>query len=161
MLRALYIEFPRDPGSWRVDDEYLLGSSLLVAPLLEAGATSRDVYLPPGEWIDYQTSRRYAGGTWHTIEAGPVAAVVLVRAGTLLPLAELAQSTASLDWKHVELAAYPGSGGGGASGLLYAPGDPSPHEISAEPRGADAGGFRVSGIPGDVSWNVVSPAGGR
>jgi alpha-D-xyloside xylohydrolase len=56
MLRALFVEFPNDPGSWLVDNEYLFGSSMLVAPLLEE-VTERDVYLPEGTWIDYQTKK--------------------------------------------------------------------------------------------------------
>ena len=55
MLRALFVEYPDDPGSWLVEDQYLLGSDILVAPLMEEGTTGRDVYLPPGEWVDYQT----------------------------------------------------------------------------------------------------------
>ena len=46
MLRALFVEFPDDPGAWKVDDEYLFGSQILVAPLLESGITGRTVYLP-------------------------------------------------------------------------------------------------------------------
>lgn len=131
MLRALYIEFPDDPGSWRVDDQYLLGSSLLVAPLLEENTTSRDVYLPPGEWVDYQTGQRYAGGAWHHLKAGPVAAVMLVKAGTILPRAAVAQSTKDIDWKNIELAVYPLSDRG-ATGLVALPGEGRVHTVSAE-----------------------------
>lgn len=59
MLRALFVEFPDDPGAWKVDDEYLFGSQILVAPLLESGMTGRTVYLPEGKWIDYQTEKVY------------------------------------------------------------------------------------------------------
>ena len=71
MVRALFVEYPNDPGSWRVDDEYLFGSDLLVAPLMHEGVNSRQVYLPPGNWIDYQSGQSYAGG-WHKIEAGKI-----------------------------------------------------------------------------------------
>src|SRR5665647_2052192 len=47
MVRALFIEYPDDPGSWQVDDEYLFGSDILVAPLMETATTGRDVCLPP------------------------------------------------------------------------------------------------------------------
>ena len=46
MVRALFIEYPDDPGSWLVEDEYLFGSDILVAPLMHAQTTARDVYLP-------------------------------------------------------------------------------------------------------------------
>ncbi len=130
MLRALYIEFPDDPGSWRVEDQYLLGSSLLVAPLLEADTNARNVYLPPGEWIDYQSSQRYAGGTWHKIEAGAVPAVVLVRAGSVIPHVPVAQSTAFIDWKQIEFVVYP-SREGTASGQVFVPGDDKITAITA------------------------------
>ncbi|MDO8753800.1 MAG: glycoside hydrolase family 31 protein, partial [Anaerolineales bacterium] len=50
MMRALFVEFPDDPGSWQLDNEYLFGSDILVAPLFEE-VESRDVYLPEGEWV--------------------------------------------------------------------------------------------------------------
>lgn len=84
MLRALFVEFPDDPGAWRVDDEYLFGSQILVAPLLESGITGRTVYLPEGKWIDYQTEKVYEGG-WHRIEAGSLPIIMLVRDGSVLP----------------------------------------------------------------------------
>ena len=87
MMRALFVEYPDDPGSWLVEDEYLLGSDLLVAPLLETGMTGRAVYLPPGKWIDYQTAKAYAGG-WHQIAAGALPVVVLVRDGAVHPARE-------------------------------------------------------------------------
>lgn len=105
MLRALFIEFPDDPGSWLVDDEYLFGASILVAPLLHEGVRSRDVYLPPGAWIDYQTGKSYGGG-WHKIEAGRLPIVMLVREGTVLPQIALAQSSAQMDWSNLELAVF-------------------------------------------------------
>ena len=50
MIRAMYIEFPDDEECWRVDDEYMFGSDLLVAPVTEYGARERLVYLPRGRW---------------------------------------------------------------------------------------------------------------
>ena len=99
LLRPLFFEFPGDPGSWLVEDEYLLGRGLLVAPLFDEG-TAREVYLPPGRW------RRFAedegteldGPGWHTLVAEEVPAVVLVRHGASLRLAALAQHTGELDW---------------------------------------------------------------
>ena len=105
MLRALFVEYPDDPGSWTVEDEYLFGSDILVAPLFEEGTTGRAVYLPPGGWIDYQTGRAYSGG-WQRIEAGEIPAVILVRDGAAIPRAAVAQSTAQIDWTKLELVTY-------------------------------------------------------
>ena len=105
MLRALFVEFPDDPGAWKVDDEYLFGSQILVAPLLESGITGRTVYLPEGKWIDYQTEKVYEGG-WHRIEAGSLPIIMLVRDGSVLPHLKLAQSTAEMDWSKMSLKVY-------------------------------------------------------
>lgn len=118
MLRALFVEFPDDPGSWRIDDQYLFGSDLLVAPLFEE-TTSRDVYLPPGKWIDYQTGEVYDGG-WHHIEVGEVPIVALVRDGSVIPHAKLAQSTQFMDWTELELKVF--STSDRARGTLFVPG---------------------------------------
>lgn len=105
MLRALFVEFPDDPGAWKVDDEYFFGSQILVAPLLESGMTGRTVYLPEGKWIDYQTEKVYEGG-WHRIEAGSLPIIMLVRDGSVLPHLKLAQSTAEMDWSKMNLKVY-------------------------------------------------------
>ena len=105
MLRALFVEFPDDLGAWKVDDEYLFGSQILVAPLLESGMTGRTVYLPEGKWIDYQTEKVYEGG-WHRIEAGSLPIIMLVRDGSVLPHLKLAQSTAEMDWSKMNLKVY-------------------------------------------------------
>jgi alpha-D-xyloside xylohydrolase len=110
IVRALFIEYPDDAGAWSVEDQYLFGSEMLVAPLLEGGTTGRDVYLPGGRWVDYQSGRTYARG-WQRIEAGTIPAVILVREGAVLPHIGLAPSTAALDWSKLELVSYGASRG--------------------------------------------------
>jgi alpha-D-xyloside xylohydrolase len=104
MLRALFVEFPEDPGSWLVDNEYLFGSDILVAPLFENNM-ERDVYLPKGKWIDYQTGKIYNSG-WNRIKADKIEAILLVRDGAVLPHLKLAQSTMDMDWSNIELVTY-------------------------------------------------------
>jgi len=120
MLRALFFEYPEDPTSWTVEDEYLFGSDLLVAPLFEEAA-ARNVYLPPGSWVDYQTGRAYRGAQWHRINAGQVPVVLLARDHSAIPHARIAQSTAEIDWKNVELRVF-STDGAAASGLFALPG---------------------------------------
>jgi alpha-D-xyloside xylohydrolase len=105
MLRTLFFEYPQDPTSWLVEDEYLFGSSLLVAPLFEE-TTSRRVYVPPGVWIDYQTGRVYEGARWHEMTAGSVPIVLLVKDHTVLPHLAVAQSTSAMNWNDVELRVF-------------------------------------------------------
>ena len=127
MVRALLVEFPHDPGAWLVEDEYMFGSQMLVAPLLESG-TARTVYLPSFEgnrgnskWIDYQTGRVYGDG-YQTIEAGPIPAIILVRDGSIIPHAPLAQRTDQINWSAIELKEYKADATR-CTGLLFKPGD--------------------------------------
>ncbi|RKN75824.1 alpha-xylosidase [Paenibacillus ginsengarvi] len=101
MIRTLFFEFPDDQTSWTIEDAYLFGSDLLVAPLLEEGS-ARDVYLPPGRWIDYQSGLHYEGRRWQTIEAGNVPVVLLVRDGAIIPHAALAQHTGDINWDDIQ-----------------------------------------------------------
>jgi alpha-D-xyloside xylohydrolase len=151
MLRALFLEFPDDPGSWNVDDEYLFGSSLLVAPLLREDQTSRDVYLPPGTWIDYQTGKDYSGG-WRKIEAGPIPEIILVRDGTVLPHMALAQSTSQMDWSNLELVVF-AKAESAARGLVCLPSDNILRELSLA---RQAGAFQLAPDPlaGKVTWKI-------
>jgi alpha-D-xyloside xylohydrolase len=150
MLRALFVEYPNDPGSWRVDDQYLFGPDMLVAPLLES-VDSRDVYLPPGWWIDYQTGNIYAGG-WHHIKAGDIPVVVLVRDGAAIPHIKLAQSTAQMDWSNLELVVFAGEATE-ATGKVCLPSDEILHDLTLTKSG---GSFKLSKDPlaGKVTWKV-------
>lgn len=69
MVRHLALEFPDDRASRAVHDEYLLGSDLLIAPVLEEGATTRSVYLPPGRWFHVWTGTEHAGGATIEVDA--------------------------------------------------------------------------------------------
>ena len=69
IVRHLAYEFPDDVPSRAVHDEYLLGSALLVAPVIEEGALTRSVYLPPGRWFHVWTGTAYDGGTTVTVDA--------------------------------------------------------------------------------------------
>jgi alpha-D-xyloside xylohydrolase len=153
MLRALFVEFPGDPGSWNVDDEYFFGSSILVAPLLHENETARDVYLPPGNWIDYQSGKNYSGG-WQKIAAGEIPEIILVRDGTVLPRIALAQSTARMDWSKIELAVF-AKDATTATGSIFLPGDSEIHELTLA---KENGAFKLATDPfaGKVAWTIHS-----
>ncbi|WP_438358916.1 TIM-barrel domain-containing protein [Dysgonomonas mossii] len=104
MVRALFVEYPDDSGAWLIEDQYLFGADILVAPMMEAG-TERNVYLPKGNWIDYQSGKTYQQG-WNVIEAGKIPAIVLVREGAVIPHVQLAQSTDKINWSDIELKVY-------------------------------------------------------
>ena len=106
MLRTLFFEFPNDETSWLIEDEYMFGANLLVAPILETGKNSRKVYLPPGAWIDYQTGKTYDGACWHEITVGEIPIILLVKNHTVLPHVKPAQNTVEIDWNSVELRVF-------------------------------------------------------
>jgi alpha-glucosidase len=60
-MRPLFLEYPNDENVSAIDDEFLFGSDLLVAPVLSEGATERSVYFPSGDWFDYWTGRHFVG----------------------------------------------------------------------------------------------------
>jgi alpha-D-xyloside xylohydrolase len=150
MMRALFIEYPDDPGSWLIDDEYLFGSDILVAPMLE-NVKTRDVYLPPEKWIDYQTGKIYTGG-WHKIEAGKIPVVVLVREGSVIPHIALAQSTAQMDWSTLNLVIY-STDSKKASGLVCLPSDKVLHTLNFVKKGES---FSMEKDPysGNIKWKI-------
>ncbi len=61
-MHPLYFEHPHDDRVWDHPFQWMLGDSLLVAPVLEPGATSWTVYLPAGEWIDAFTGQPERAG---------------------------------------------------------------------------------------------------
>ncbi|WPF82661.1 family 31 glucosidase [Sanguibacter sp. 4.1] len=70
VMRGLFHDFPEDAAAWDVADQFLYGPSLLVAPVLEAGARTRRVYLPAGaSWTSLATGERFDGGVWVEVEA--------------------------------------------------------------------------------------------
>lgn len=151
MLRALFVEFPEDPGSWLVDDQYLLGSDMLVAPMFE-DTTKRDVYLPEGNWIDYQTKKVYQKG-WHTIEAGEIPIVVLVKDGSVIPHIALAQSTKDMDWSKLTLEVFATQATTLAKGSVYLPQGDALQSLELEKEGSE---FKLKSNPleGKTSFNV-------
>ena len=86
-MRPLFVDFPGDARSWAVEDEFLLGPDILVAPILDAGARGRDVYLPPGSWSDAWTGTTWEGALQISVEAPLERIPVFVRAGVDIPIA--------------------------------------------------------------------------
>lgn len=86
LVRPLLFEYPQDPASWGVEDEYLVGSNLLVAPVMTKDTLARAVYLPAGsEWVDFWSDRVYAGGQTIAYDAPLAVLPLLVRGGAILP----------------------------------------------------------------------------
>ncbi|WP_410597955.1 TIM-barrel domain-containing protein [Amycolatopsis sp. lyj-23] len=88
-MRPLFVDFPADPAAWEVDDQFLLGPDVLVAPVLEPGVTTRTVYLPAGaSWTDAVTGERHEGGERVEAPAPAERIPVFLRDGVELPIRE-------------------------------------------------------------------------
>ncbi|MBI5833736.1 MAG: glycoside hydrolase [Armatimonadetes bacterium] len=85
-IRALIMDWPGDPAARGIDDQFMCGPSLLVAPLF-AGQASRQVYLPRGRWCDFWTNEILAGGRSVAVRKPLDQMPLYVREGAILPLA--------------------------------------------------------------------------
>jgi alpha-glucosidase len=102
--RPLIFDFQADEQARNLDDQYLFGSDVLVAPIVEDGQRQREVYLPAGEWFDFNSGEHLAGGQT-VIAAAPLEFIpVFVRAGAVLPMLDQApQTTDGLAPESIEL----------------------------------------------------------
>ena len=97
IARALYLEYPREPGAYTHDTEYLLGDQLLVAPVTTPGLTAQTtVWLPPARWTDIFTGASYHGPGDRLVVSTPDRMPVFARGGTILPLASYADNVETL-----------------------------------------------------------------
>ncbi|CAM4303343.1 hypothetical protein [Listeria ivanovii] len=85
MMRHLALEFQNDAFVHAIDDEFLLGEDILVAPILEAGATKRDIYLPAGAWYDRKTGEGYPGRSTITVDVTLEDMPIFIREGAVIP----------------------------------------------------------------------------
>ena len=70
VMRTMFYEFPEDAACWDLNEQYLFGGDILVAPVLYENAAQRSVYLPNGaQWTDFWTNEVHAGGQWVTVQA--------------------------------------------------------------------------------------------
>lgn len=87
VARPLYLHYPNDPNTIQIKDQFLLGDRVLVAPVLDSGATSRSVYFPAGAWYDLRTGTLAASGPATVTVNAPLDALpVFVKEGSILPL---------------------------------------------------------------------------
>ncbi len=87
-IRPLFWENPRDSGLWDIEDEFLLGDSLLIAPILDENVKSRRITLPPGIWYSYWVDQKYSGGSIMEHPVSQETIPIFVKGGTLLPMEE-------------------------------------------------------------------------
>ncbi len=90
IIRPTFYDFPDDDRCFQDCDDFMLGQALLVAPVVQAGATSRSVYLPNGPvaWFDFHTGVRFEAGREHLIDYPLDRLPLFARAGAVVPVAD-------------------------------------------------------------------------
>ena len=112
IMRALWLHHPDDAAAVARGDEYLWGRDILVAPVVEKGASSRRLYLPRGTWFDFWTEE-HVDGSREIERAVDLATLPLyVRAGAILPMGPVKQYTDEPSDEPMTIAVYPGADGG-------------------------------------------------
>ncbi|HLJ77379.1 MAG TPA: TIM-barrel domain-containing protein [Acidobacteriaceae bacterium] len=111
LMRALWINWPREPRAALVADQYLWGDHFLVAPVLQAGATHRKTWLPDGTWWDFWNNQREAGDAEITREVDLATIPIYVRAGAIIPMGPVRQHTMESSDEPITLQIYPGADG--------------------------------------------------
>jgi alpha-glucosidase len=119
ILRSLIMEYPDDRKAYNVCDQFLFGSSVLVAPIYRPGVTSRSVYLPEGVWYDYWTGERLVGGQSVLAQAPLERLPLYVKAGAIIPEQSLRQYTSEASDEPLNLLIYAGMGQSGDSRFLH------------------------------------------
>lgn len=107
VMRPLVLDYQDDPETATIDDEYLFGPDLLVAPVTEEGRLERKVYLPRGSWFDFWTDRRIQGGSRITAPTPLDGLPLYVRADAVIPVWQPRQSTSVPPPKELIFEIYP------------------------------------------------------
>lgn len=120
LMRALLLEYPEDVNTHAVDDEFMFGKELLVAPVVKKGAVSRKVYLPEGEWIDFNDGRTVYEGAQVITYKAPLSVIPLfVKRGSIIPMMPVMQYIGEQKDHPLYLHVYPAADNQTASFDLY------------------------------------------
>jgi alpha-glucosidase len=93
LMRPLFWAEPDNPALWEIDDAFLLGEALLVAPVMDGGVEKREVILPKGLWYDFWGDQIFTSGQTISIDAPLEVLPIFVRAGQVLPLVDGEKTT--------------------------------------------------------------------
>lgn len=118
VFRPLVLNFPADVSTRNLDDQYMVGDALLVAPALRRDQRSRDVYLPPGVWFDFWTAARLDGGRVLETAVPLDHLPIYVRGGSIVPSTVPMNHTGEKPWNPLRFTVYPDAAGR-ATGSVY------------------------------------------
>src|SRR5271168_456127 len=116
IMRALWLHYPEDALAVASGDEFLWGRNLLVAPVVEKGATTRKIYLPRGAWYDFWNGERIEGGREISREVDLETMPIYTRAGSIVPMGPVRQYVSETVEGPLTVTIYPGAD---AEFLLY------------------------------------------
>ena len=104
VMRPLWYEFPNDKLTYLVNDQYMIGSDVLVAPVVREGMRTRGIYLPVGaEWIDWWTGEKLESGKTHYLQAPLDRLPIFVRVGAVIPTQSVIQHTGEMPSAEITL----------------------------------------------------------
>jgi alpha-glucosidase len=106
-MRPVVLEFPEDPATYGLDDQYMFGSDLLIAPVVRESVTTRSVYLPKGDWFDFWTGRRLEGGRGHNLPVTIASVPLFVRGGAFVFRQPVVQHTGEMSGLPLTVEIYP------------------------------------------------------
>lgn len=110
IIRPLVLHYENDINVRNLNDEFMVGKHILVAPVVEQGVRKRMVYLPEGIWYDYWSHAEYQGKQYYIIDAPLDVCPVFVKEGTILPMAPEQMYVGEIENPELILTVYPGSG---------------------------------------------------
>ncbi|MFL6275927.1 MAG: glycoside hydrolase family 31 protein [Blastocatellia bacterium] len=111
IFRPLVLNYQNDANVLSLDDEFMIGTDLLVAPVMKPDMTSRRVYLPEGEWVDYWTNERFKGGALIQADAPIDVVPMYVRAGAVIPMGPEMNYVGEKPFDPLTLTIYPDAKG--------------------------------------------------
>ncbi len=107
VMRPLFLHFAADEGSYHVQDQFMLGYFVLVAPVL-GRVRERSLYVPPGTWYDFLTDEEYVGPGYHVVRVPLERIPILVRAGAIIPTLDGIPTLDEEPFSLVNLEVWPG-----------------------------------------------------
>ena len=110
IMRPLVLHYEKDENTWNLNDEFLVGEHLLVAPVLEQGQTKKMVYLPEGIWYDFNTGKRYEGKQYYLVDAPLDTCPMFAKAGSMIPTYEVMQYVGEKPYDTLNMLVFPGEG---------------------------------------------------
>ncbi|MCX7903585.1 MAG: glycoside hydrolase family 31 protein [Caloramator sp.] len=110
LMRPLFLHYQEDKSTYELNDEFLFGENILVAPVLEQGKSVRAVYLPEGNWIDYWTKEEHEGGKYILKEAPLDICPIFIKKGSIIPNFEEQNYVGEKKNSKLILDVYPGDG---------------------------------------------------